>query len=264
MPFSDTTFAKGAFKRLNALAHTANARDPANESILSQAIIQAAKATAAEAIANSQATAVAAGIVEVVTFDLTEVSGSNNLAFEAKFPSGYTGHFGGGAAGNLLRPYSWAIPKTFSSPILDVDSDGYNPILKNVTPVVIAAGDPCDWLWDETSGVVTCEDDAASGTDWPPATIKCCIYTGDTIQAVLNIVARLAAVVAANRIVVGSDGARGLKQAPVTFPAADGSDGQRLVTNGGGALSFQEQVHINTTAPTDPTKVPLWLDTTGF
>jgi hypothetical protein len=186
MPFSNDTYARGAFKRLNALSHTSNDRDPANESIRSGPVIDAALATIAETIDNSQSQAVTDGTIEVVTFDLTEVSGSNGKAYEAKFPSGYSGYFGVGAAGNLLRDYSFAIPKTFSSPVLDVDSDGYNPILRNSGSTKIAETDPCDWYWDETAGVAVCEDTGAGGTNWPPATIKVCIFIGQTIQDILD------------------------------------------------------------------------------
>jgi hypothetical protein len=193
MPLLTETFAKGAFKRLAALAHTSNDRDPANESILSGPVIEADTATIAQTIDNSQAQAVSDGVVEVVTFDLTEVTGSNGKAYEASFPSGYSGHFGAGAANDLLRDHSFAIPKTFSSPVLDVDSDGYNPIMKNGSLEVISASDPCDWFWDETAGVVTCEDPSAGSTNWPPSTIKCCIYIGLTIRTQLDAINKLTA-----------------------------------------------------------------------
>jgi hypothetical protein len=176
MSFATDTFARGAFKRLNALAHTSSDRDPANESILSAPILELDKLIS-EAIDNSQAQAVTDGTVEVVTFDMTEVSGSNSKAYEATFPAGYSGHFGVGAAGQLMRDYSVAIPKTFSSPVLDVDSDGYNPILKNAGATKIADTDACDWYWDETAGIAVCEDPSAGGTNWPPATMKAAIYT---------------------------------------------------------------------------------------
>jgi hypothetical protein len=181
MPFTDTSYARGGFKRLNSLAHTSNSRDPGNESILSGVLVDSnAGATLIESIDNSQAQAVTDGTVEVITLDLTEVTGSNDLAYEAKFKSDYSGHFGVGAQSQLLRSYSFAIPKTFSSPVLDVDSDGYNQILKNGA-TQIAAGDPADWYFDVVSGVVVAETSGAGGSDWPPDTIKTAIYIGQKI-----------------------------------------------------------------------------------
>ena len=186
MAFSSDTFGRGSFKRLNTLAHTSNDRDPSNESILSGPVVPAGGSTTAETIDNSQAQAITDGTVEIITFDMAEVSGSNDAGYEASFPAGYSGAFGGGAAGELLRDYSFAIPKAFSSPVLDVDSDGYNPILKNAGATQISESDSCDWYWDETAGVAVCEDPDAGSTNWPPATIKCCIYIGETIQVALD------------------------------------------------------------------------------
>lgn len=187
MSFTTDTFARIGGKGIGGLAHTSSARDPANESILSGPITDYDKGTIAESIDNSQYQSINNGVAELVTFDVTEVTGSNQLAYEANFPSGYEagGGFFGAVDGELMRDSTIAIPKTASSPILDVESDGYNPILKN-GGTTIAAGDASDWNWDPRAGVVTAEDAAAGGSDWPPDTIQCVIYTGKTIKDAID------------------------------------------------------------------------------
>lgn len=191
MAFTDTTFARSGAKRVARLAHTKNSNDPANESIASGPVIDAAKFTITQTIDNSQSQAVTDTTIEVVTFDLVQIAGTD--AYTANFPTGYNagGGFFGSVDGNALRDSSFAIPKTFSNPVLDTDSDGYNPVVKNSGGTRISDTDSSDWIWDESAGVITPEDASASGTNWPPTTIKCAIYIGTTIKAHLDNVDKL-------------------------------------------------------------------------
>ena len=161
MGFTTDTFARIGGKGISGLAHTSSGRDPAGESILSGPITGYDIGTIAETIDNSQYIAITDGIAELVTLDLTEILGTAGRAYEASFQTGYFagGGFFGDVDGELLRDHTIAIPKTASTPIIGIDSDGYKPILR-IVGTTIGDGDPADWNWDSRADVVTAEDAA--------------------------------------------------------------------------------------------------------
>lgn len=181
MPFDPDSYATASFKRLNSLSHIGNTVQPANENAFGYQLTFS-ELVAAEVVDPTPATAVTDGTVELVTFDLTPIVASNGLAYEAKFPTGYSPGGTGAADGDLMRDWTFAIPGTFAGPAIPV-STGWGAVLRDGASAVISAGDQSDWFFDTSTGIVTAEQNTG---DWPPATIQCYIYIGQTLDTTLG------------------------------------------------------------------------------
>jgi|GEM_PF-3614179 len=182
MAFNDTNESKSSFKKLNAKAHTDNNKGLPNEARASGPLLLASEIIA-QTINSTPATAVSDGTVEAVIAELSLDVTSNNHAWIAKFPVGYTGFFGAGAAGDDISTHTFAVPRRINDTdtVIPGDTGGYRPVLYD-NGVKVPETAAQDWFWDPVSSVVTSEGDLALGST---GTIEIYVYIGSKLDAAI-------------------------------------------------------------------------------
>lgn len=163
-----------AFKLLQQLAHTYSDRGPFNEPYASQVLANVSDIIA-EFVHGDPAVSDDIN-TEYVLCNVNAISGTGGEGWQLKFPSGYSGRFGVGAAGQPVSNYTVIIPGSYSTvPWTGYAGDGgYIPKIMR-DGVHIDVGHSSDWWLDCVSGILSCEDDLSLDSD---DTVAVYVYTG--------------------------------------------------------------------------------------
>lgn len=189
MAFSGTTFEKASFKLLQGKAHTANNKDPANESQPSAPVI-AAQEIFADTIPTDPDEAVANGIAAYISLVLVEDSSSAGKAYFA--------YIDGAVAGTSLDGYvnprtgvtyadndrvGFLIPPKFDAPPDPTPpSKSYRAILKD-NGVEVPPLSSENWFIDYRAGVIVSESNLSLGNN---GTVDGYVYIGNFVAGNLG------------------------------------------------------------------------------
>lgn len=175
-----------SFKKLLGKAHTSNNRPFFSEGIPSQISIDIG-AILGEDIPEDPQTAVNQGIAEFVELDLQQITASNGLAYNIRFPSTYSGTFGTGVQGDLVRDHTQIVnqKRNLSGQANSSHTGGYVYDLEDSTGTEIPSGASENWLLDPVAGIIVSEQ-VISELDNNGGIVKAYLYTGDTLSQVIN------------------------------------------------------------------------------
>ena len=166
MALTDTSKINISLKTLRGKAHTTNTFDPPNEQYLSRVQLALADLIG-QVIDSDPAVAVAAGLAEFVACKVEVTQGSNGFSYSLKFPVGYAGYFGAGAAGDFVRDHTQCIPESYNNLAVDKTgghNGGYAPYVER-DGVVVAPTSTEDWYFDAVAGLMTSEVDLGLDAD---------------------------------------------------------------------------------------------------
>lgn len=188
MPLLSTeTKSNISFKKLVGKAHTGNATDFFQEAIPSQISIDSSEVVG-EPIPKDPAQASSDGLVEFVEADLQQISASNGLAFNLRFPTTYSGFFGVSAAGNLIRSETQIVDQKNNldgGPAKSDNSGGYVYDLKDGFGNDISLGSEEGWQIDPAAGVLSSEE-VISELENAGGSVRLYVYTGDFLNSIVE------------------------------------------------------------------------------
>jgi len=178
MAFESTTERNISLKKLLAKAHTTNTKGINNEALSSQVSI-AANQIIGDTISSDPVSATHTSVVEYIEAELELDATSNGKSYRCKFPSGYNGEFGAGAAGDYIGDYTFAVPFFYNTiPVESDDSGGYQVRLFD-NGIEVPLLDASDWFFDYFACLVTSEDSLSLAST---GTMRIYAYTGQTVQ----------------------------------------------------------------------------------
>jgi hypothetical protein len=176
-----------SFKKLVGKAHTSNNTPFYSESIPSQISIDSGEILG-ESVPEDPQTAVNDGIAEYVELDLQAIAASNGLAYNIRFPSDYSGDFGTGVQGDLVRTHTQIVDQKnnrqdgFAVP---GHTGGYVYDLEDGTGTQIPEGASENWQLDPVGGIIVSEQTITELQN-NGGTVGAYVYTGDTLDESLG------------------------------------------------------------------------------
>lgn len=176
-----------SFKKLVGKAQTSNDKPFYSESIPSQISIDASEVLGEQLPTDPQA-AVDNGLGEYVELDLQPIAASNGLAYNLRFPSSYSGNFGTGVQGDLVRNETQIIDQKNNRQdglAASDNSGGYVYDLKDGTGQQIPEGASENWQLDPVAGIIVSEV-IISELQNNGGTVGVYLYTGDTLDEAIT------------------------------------------------------------------------------
>lgn len=176
-----------SFKKLVGKAHTSNSTPFYSESIPSQISIDSSEVLGREIPSDPQQ-AVNDGLAEYVELDLQAIAASNGLAYNIRFPSDYSGAFGTGVQGELVRTHTQIVDQKnnrqdgFAEP---GHTGGYVYDLEDGNGTQIPEGAAENWQLDPVGGIIVSEQEIIELQN-NGGTVGAYIYTGDTLSEAIG------------------------------------------------------------------------------